>query len=571
MLFNLLLAVALIICFGGLLLSVRRWFTGGVTAADRKISAGKRIGGLILAACEVFRPANALSLLKGIVYDGLLQTRLYKSEYNRWLAHFFIFWGFLPLLIFHAMDGVITAGLFPSYESTLDPWQFLRNFFGVVALGGLGMAAWRRYSERSRMRTTKSDWALLALIAGIMLSGYLLEGAKIASQYDFHRMVEDYADPDATEDVAALEALWVTKYGLAASKSGMKFTEEQMALGRELNESSCIYCHSKTQTAFVSYATSRVLTPFSRSKDSNALANFAYWLHVLLFFGALAWLPFGKLRHAVISPLSALADRYRSAEAGNTLRPVKRLLDMDACTRCGLCTENCSVGLCADLMENPYILPSEKLAALGGAPIAGKSAKDLLEGLTVCTDCRRCTGMCPVGINLQDLWDGAREEAATAGRCDVYALSPLSLHQTQVSAESFATARKQLEAVRDKTFAEAKNKETYDVDTFGGLLQGAADNGAFRLCYNCKTCTSSCPIVDLESLDGLGLAPHQIIHATALGLDDLVASSRMLWSCLGCYRCQDACPQGVRVTEVLYLHKNKALARMKDASAGKEN
>jgi len=37
----------------------------------------------------------------------------------------------------------------------------------------------------------------------------------------------------------------------------------------------------------------------------------------------------------------------------------------------------------------------------------------------------------------------------------------------------------------------------------------------------------------------------------------------MLWSCLGCYQCQEACPQGVRVTDVLYQIKNMAMERLK--------
>ncbi|WP_291320424.1 4Fe-4S dicluster domain-containing protein, partial [Desulfonatronospira sp.] len=65
----------------------------------------------------------------------------------------------------------------------------------------------------------------------------------------------------------------------------------------------------------------------------------------------------------------------------------------------------------------------------------------------------------------------------------------------------------------------------------------------------------------------LGLYPHQIVHATILGLNDLVASSRMLWACVGCYQCQEHCPQEIRVTDVLYAHKQAALSVLK---AGEE-
>ena len=91
---------------------------------------------------------------------------------------------------------------------------------------------------------------------------------------------------------------------------------------------------------------------------------------------------------------------------------------------------------------------------------------------------------------------------------------------------------------------EARGREVFHAGEFGGLLGSSADNGVFRLCFNCKTCTSSCPIVGLTDMSELDLVPHQIVHATALGLDELVASARMLWACLGCYRCQDKLSAG---------------------------
>jgi heterodisulfide reductase subunit C len=60
------------------------------------------------------------------------------------------------------------------------------------------------------------------------------------------------------------------------------------------------------------------------------------------------------------------------------------------------------------------------------------------------------------------------------------------------------------------------------------------------------------------------MTPHQIIRATALGVPDLAFRSRMLWYCLGCYQCQDACPQAVLVTDVLTELRNLAVSRMKN-------
>jgi heterodisulfide reductase subunit C/nitrate reductase gamma subunit len=572
MTFNILLTIALAICVIGLLLRAKHWFADGVTSADRELSVGVRTARIVYATFRALFGSNIFAVFKGLILDGLFQVRLFRADRIRWLAHILIFWGFVPLLVLHAMDGIVTTAVFPEYESTLNPWLFLRNLFGLMVVAGLALAAGRRITSRSRLKTSAMDVAVLVLVGAIVLSGFVIEGAKIASQNEFYRMVEMYHDPDETEEVAALEALWVTEYGLAASHPGRATSAEQLELGREVNDFACIDCHARPQWAAGSYAVSRLLTPFSRDKDNGSPVTFAYWLHVILCFGALAWLPFGKMRHVVTSLLSCIADRYQSPAPDLPLRAVNRMLALDACTRCGLCSQICSVGICAELLHNRYILPSEKLESLGRVlSSTNGDARKLLEGLTVCTNCLRCTGVCPVGINLQDLWDAVREELLVQAGDDVYALSPLGIHRSESFAESFAATQESLERFRHQEFSGARETSVFDAGDFGGLLRWTADDGAFRLCFDCKTCTSSCPIVGLEDLQELGLAPHQIIHATTLGLDELVASSRMLWACLGCYRCQDSCPQGVRVADVLYIHKNNALARMKGALSGKED
>jgi len=64
--------------------------------------------------------------------------------------------------------------------------------------------------------------------------------------------------------------------------------------------------------------------------------------------------------------------------------------------------------------------------------------------------------------------------------------------------------------------------------------------------------------------EALGLLPHQLMHAAGMGLWDLVFSSRMLWDCLGCYQCQEHCPQGVCVADIIYEFKNIAITRAKE-------
>ena len=94
----------------------------------------------------------------------------------------------------------------------------------------------------------------------------------------------------------------------------------------------------------------------------------------------------------------------------------------------------------------------------------------------------------------------------------------------------------------------------------------SAQGSTFSYCFTCTTCTSACPVAGHydNPPEALGLTPHQIIRAAAVGLPDLIFRSKMLWTCLGCYQCQEACPQGVRITDILYELKNMAMRRVKE-------
>jgi len=49
-----------------------------------------------------------------------------------------------------------------------------------------------------------------------------------------------------------------------------------------------------------------------------------------------------------------------------------------------------------------------------------------------------------------------------------------------------------------------------------------------------------------------------------MGFKEAVYGSEMLLSCLTCYKCQEACPQGVMVTDILIGLKMEALKALKE-------
>lgn len=76
---------------------------------------------------------------------------------------------------------------------------------------------------------------------------------------------------------------------------------------------------------------------------------------------------------------------------------------------------------------------------------------------------------------------------------------------------------------------------------------------SFKLCYQCGTCTATCPIARFTEV----FRPNKIIHMAKLGIRDVIKEDAV-WLCSVCYNCVEKCPQGVNITEVIRSLKNRA-------------
>jgi heterodisulfide reductase subunit C len=250
-------------------------------------------------------------------------------------------------------------------------------------------------------------------------------------------------------------------------------------------------------------------------------------------------------------------------------------MELDACTHCGLCTLHCSVGVAYKVILNANILPSEKIGSLRtlakGVELSTRELMIIQEGLTVCTNCNRCTLICPVGINLQELWFSVRETLFEMNVPEFGLLSPLSFHRGMmkeaIDPGAYGKPVDLAMAVVGTEFLVARSAEKAGLEPESEkVLEGAyvpLDRDAFSHCYTCMTCTVACPVVKDYEHPGkeLGLLPHQLMHAVGLRLWELVFGSKMLWDCLGCYQCQEYCPMKVPVTDVIVSLKNVAVSR----------
>ncbi len=573
MFFDSLLYGSLIIFTIGSVYKCYTWVSRQITGPDLSYSTGQRISQAIKGILGVIFSGRIVDLIKVLILDVILQRRILKEDTLRWVMHMLIFVGFMLLLFIHAFESWISTNLFEDYASTAHPYLFLRNLFGLMVFSGVAIAIYRRFILKvPRLRTNAMDRYAIMIVAVIMLTGFFLEGAKIISHNEFQRMVEEYADTDDKEELKALEAFWVEEFGVVSPKVAGPFEMELLTQGRELHEMSCQSCHAAPGWAFISFNLSKGMRPMAQYLDDAEAANFLWVIHILACFIGLAYLPFSKMFHIITTPLSLMAnavmDKKRSHPANILTR---QMLELDACTHCGTCSLRCSSSPAFDALGNDCILPSEKLQSIrklaAGKALSPSERAALREGVYICTNCDRCTVVCPSGINLRDLWFNVREGLIQTGATgEPLMLSGFSfvrgLNRPNLTPEGYV---KPLEMARREV---AKG---WPIAAESGPLSFKGDEGSrvvlpydaetFRACFGCQNCTTVCPVVAVcdNPEETLGLLPHQIMCSLGLGLTDMACGARMIWDCVTCYQCQEHCPQLVDVTDILYQLKNIAI------------
>ena len=81
--------------------------------------------------------------------------------------------------------------------------------------------------------------------------------------------------------------------------------------------------------------------------------------------------------------------------------------------------------------------------------------------------------------------------------------------------------------------------------------------GDLRLsaCLMCRTCTAVCPITRLND----NFNPFRFVRLALFGYIEEVLESGLIWLCSNCYACQEKCPHGVRISDLMTALKNQGL------------
>ena len=568
-----LLYLSLIIFLLGLFYKISNWFIKKIGFNDQSITPSQRFLAVVSGLGRVVFSSKFLIVLRVILVDVLLQGRVFKEDLTRWLAHMLIFYGFMLLLVMHALDSVVTEALFSDYYATVNPFFFLRDLFGAMVIAGVAMAVFRRYFLKTpRLRTGPRDHYAIIIMAVIMFSGIGLEGLKITSHSEFMRMVEDYAGLDDEEEIQALEAVWVDDFGVVSPNIRGPFDDDLLSVGHEVHEGSCLDCHASAKWAFTGFTMAKLMKPVAVPLDRADGVTIFWYIHIIACFAGLAYLPFSKMFHMFAVPLSLIAgqvmDPKRSLPANILTR---RMVELDACTHCGSCSLHCSAGMIYEALGNEYILPSEKISFLkkmvSGRPLDDAQMKAIQQGIYLCTNCDRCTVRCPSGIQLKELWYAVREELLVKGPPLAAILTPFSfarglLIQPKLHADDYTLPLENAVAEVAGQFAELMKPDaaiplsTHPAKDHRPILK----ERTFSHCFSCQSCTTVCPVVGNydQPEQVLGLLPHQIMGCLGLGLTQMAAGAKMIWDCLTCYKCQENCPQEVEVCDLLFDLKNVA-------------
>lgn len=78
-----------------------------------------------------------------------------------------------------------------------------------------------------------------------------------------------------------------------------------------------------------------------------------------------------------------------------------------------------------------------------------------------------------------------------------------------------------------------------------------AGGKTLNLCFQCGTCTGSCP-----SGRQTAFRTRKLVRRAQLGLKEDIIGSDDLWLCTTCFTCYERCPRGVEIVDVIMALRN---------------
>ncbi len=325
---------------------------------------------------------NIPTRLKRVWNIAFAQTKLLRDPVAGTL-HLLIFWGFV-LFIFAVIETILQGFYSPFSLSFLGPIYsvitLVQDLFGLLVILSIIFSLYRRFVQK---------------VPRLVV--------------DKHGML------DAAFILSLIMFIVISMYGQNAvgyANNGMAYHESEL----------------RPVSAFIS----GVL--FSGQTSTTVfLYEFFWWMHILLIFGFLNYLPYSKHLHVLSSipnVFFANLDPVRNTvkklnlddENDNTFGVAdidqfswKQILDGYSCTECGRCTSVCPANTVGKSLSPRDIIVDIRKRTLDKAPLIvdRKTEGELFEKTLIhnyitdtvlwqCTTCMACVQECPVMIEHVD-------------------------------------------------------------------------------------------------------------------------------------------------------------------------
>ncbi len=351
---------SLAVCAGGI--ALRMWYWARGRAAPR------------------FGSRGLASRAKKALVQVFLQPRLRVASAAGWI-HLAIFWGFLILFVGTELIAVAMHAPLTFFDGVFYLlFSLATDLFGLLLLAGVVFAGYRRCVVRPLRSRGAAHGPALLLLGLLAVSGFLLEGLRIA------------------------------------------FTADAWAGWSPVGRVVALLVSGRADPAELALWHHRV-----------------WWIHAVIACTFIGALPFGLLRHALVAPLHWLLQDSRPAgalttpfrleriESGATARipPTlgadfawTQLMALDACTECGLCDQSCPALAAGRPLSPKRVVVGLREQLNRWRTAATTPLHRLIEedAAWSCTTCGACMEVCPVGIRHTDYLVDARRAALTKGR-----------------------------------------------------------------------------------------------------------------------------------------------------------
>jgi Fe-S oxidoreductase len=296
----------------------------------------------------------------------------FKKEHFAGLVHAIIFWGFC-IFVIRSLSLLVEG--FTGWEIP-NNWvgnffYFWKDLFAVLVSLAIAIALYRRWVLKVKRLTLSWDANFILLqILALMLTDLLIDGAAFA-----------HAGPEGN-----FRGAWAPFSGLT------------MLMLQGLNSGALMAIH-----------------------------HVSWWLHLLILFVFLNYLPLSKHFHVITSFFNVLFTNpdktrvvmskldvegafERNESLGlQTIKDLtwKDVFDLYSCTECGRCTSNCPANLSGKILSPKEIILELRDHAVHEIPAFGKptEARQIVgvsvkpEEIWACTTCMACVEACPIQID----------------------------------------------------------------------------------------------------------------------------------------------------------------------------